>query len=419
MALTADKSRFFYGWVVVLAGLVIWILSVGHYYTFGVFFKPVSADFGWNRTITSFASSIVIFTSGILGFMTGILTDKYGPRKVVCGSGLLMAVGYFLLSRVGMFPGIPPLFQFYLFYLVVGIGMSASSAPLTATVSRWFHEKRGQALGLMTVGGGLGQFLMPPLASYLIVGADWRFAYFIIGVLMVVVIVSTAQLLRRDPAAKGLQPYGQQSQPVGTISKPPAPVFTVKQAMRTRTFWIIFAVAALNLINQVMVMMHLVNYATDPGIGINPTTAAIFIAVIGFANVIGKLVMGPVSDHIGRKATLSIVYTLAGITMVWLIFARQPWMFYLFSALFGFAYGAWIPMFPAMMADLFGMASIGALTGIIHMGNAIGGAIGPILGGFIFDTTQSYLVAFILGAIIFFTDAVLILLVKPPRLKPN
>lgn len=327
-----------------------------------------------------------------------------------------MAIGYFLLSRLGTFPGIPVLIQFYLFYLVVGIGMSASSAPLTATVSRWFHEKRGQALGLMTVGGGLGQFLMPPFASYMIFSADWQMAYFVIGVLMAVVIISTAQLLRRDPSAKGLQPYGQQQTTIVT-GKPPAPVFTVKQAIHTRTFWIIFIVAALNLITQVMVMMHLVNYATDPGIGISPTIAATFIAVIGFANVIGKLVMGPVSDHIGRKATLAICYTLAGTTMVWLIFARQIWMFYVFSALFGFAYGGWIPMFPAMMADLFGMASIGALTGIIHMGNAIGGAIGPILGGYIFDLTKSYLIAFILGAIVFYVAAVLILSVKPPQHK--
>ncbi|MDO8636525.1 MAG: MFS transporter [Dehalococcoidia bacterium] len=391
-------------------------MSVGHYYTFGVFFKPVSADFGWSRTITSFASSIVIFTSGILGLTTGFLTDKYGPRKVVSASGLLMAIGYFLLSRLGTFPGIPVLIQFYLFYLVVGVGMSASSAPLTATVSRWFHEKRGQALGLMTVGGGLGQFLMPPFASYMIFSADWQMAYFVIGVLMAVVIISTAQLLRRDPSAKGLQPYGQQQTTIVT-GKPPPPVFTVKQAIHTRTFWIIFIVAALNLITQVMVMMHLVNYATDPGIGISPTIAATFIAVIGFANVIGKLVMGPVSDHIGRKATLAICYTLAGTTMVWLIFARQIWMFYVFSALFGFAYGGWIPMFPAMMADLFGMASIGALTGIIHMGNAIGGAIGPILGGYIFDLTKSYLIAFILGAIVFYVAAVLILSVKPPQHK--
>ena len=391
-------------------------MSVGHYYTFGVFFKPVSADFGWSRTITSFASSIVIFTSGILGLTTGFLTDKYGPRKVVSASGLLMAIGYFLLSRLGTFPGIPVLIQFYLFYLVVGVGMSASSAPLTATVSRWFHEKRGQALGLMTVGGGLGQFLMPPFASYMIFSADWQMAYFVIGVLMAVIIISTAQLLRRDPSAKGLQPYGQQQTTIVT-GKPPAPVFTVKQAIHTRTFWIIFIVAALNLITQVMVMMHLVNYATDPGTGISPTIAATFIAVIGFANVIGKLVMGPVSDHIGRKATLAICYTLAGTTMVWLIFARQIWMFYVFSALFGFAYGGWIPMFPAMMADLFGMASIGALTGIIHMGNAIGGAIGPILGGYIFDLTKSYLIAFILGAIVFYVAAALILSVKPPQHK--
>lgn len=416
MALITEKPGLFYGWVIVLAGLVIWILSVGHYYTFGVFFKPVSADFGWNRTLTSFAASITILLSGLLAITTGALTDKYGPRIVVTASGLLMALGYLLLSRLGMWPGLPPLMQLYLSYVVVGLGMSATSAPLTATVGRWFHERRGQALGLMTVGGGLGQFIMPPLAGYIIAQANWRWAYFTIGILMAAVIISASQFLKKDPAAQGLLPYGQPLAP-STANRPPSPAFSVRQAMGTSAFWIIFAVAFLNLIVQIMTMMHLVNYATDPGRNISATTAAKFIAVIGMANVTGKLVMGPVSDRIGRKATLASVYILAGTMMLWLIIAKEVWMFYLFAALFGFAYGSWIPMFPAMTADLFGMASLGALIGALSLGNALGGAIGPITGGFIYDNTQSYFYAWVLGAVIFYGAAALILWVKPPRLK--
>lgn len=410
------KPHLFYGWVVVISGLVIWILSVGHYYTFGVFFKPVSGDFGWSRTATSLASSITISLSGMLGIAAGAVTDKYGPRLVASAGGLLMGLGYLLLSWLGNFPGPSPLLQFYLFYFIVGIGMSACSVPLTATVSRWFEERRGRALGLMTVGGGLGQFLMPLLASYVISGANWRWAYLGIGVLMILVVVSSAQLLRRDPAAKGLMPFGHRAE-TAAARRPAAATFTMRQAMGTRAFWTIFSVAFLNLINQVMVMMHLVNYATDPGRSISPTTAATFIAVIGLMNVVGKLVMGPVSDRIGRKGTLAIVYVLAGVAMVWLIFARDTWMFYLFAVAYGFAYGAWIPMFPAMAADLFGMASVGAITGGVQLGNAFGGAIGPVIGGFVFDTTQSYVPAFVLGAAIFFGAAALILSVKPPAAR--
>ncbi|MBI4289457.1 MAG: MFS transporter [Chloroflexi bacterium] len=418
MALTTGKPRLYYGWIIVVVGLVIWILSVGHYYTFGVFFKPISGDFGWNRTATSLASSITIFVSGALGVMAGALTDKYGPRIVVAAGGLLMGAGYLLLARIGLMPGLSPLLQFYVFYLIVGIGMSTCSVPLTATVARWFQEKRGRALGLMTVGGGLGQFLMPPLAGLVIARADWRWGYLVIGALMIAVILPSAYFLRRDPASKGTRPYAQPAQQPGGAEAPQSPAFTLRQATATRAFWAIFIVALLNMTTQVMVMMHLVNYATDPGKGINPTTAATFIAVIGITNVIGKLVMGPVSDRIGRKATLAIVYVLAGTTMLWLIVARDIWMFYLFAALFGFAYGGWIPMFPAMVADLFGMASLGALIGAVHVGNAVGGAIGPIIGGFIFDTTGSYVVAFILGAAIFYSAAALVLSVKPPRGTP-
>lgn len=415
MALHNEKSGLHYGWVIVLTGLVVWILSVGHYYTFGVFFKPVSAQFGWSRTLTSLASSITIFVFGTLSIIAGSFTDKYGPRIVVSVSGAIMAIGYFLLAVLGIFPVLSPLTQFYLSYLIVGLGMSASSAPLTATVGRWFHERRGQALGLMTVGGGLGQFLIPPLAGYLIAWFNWRWAYFIIGILIAVVVVSAAQYLKRDPAEKGLLPYGQRK--AASANKGNAPAFTFRQAIRTRALLTILVVNFLNHISQIMVMMHLVNYATDPGKGINPTTAATFIAVIGIANVVGKLVMGPVSDRIGRKATLAAVYLLAGSTMLWLIHAQQAWMFYLFAAFFGFAYGGWIPMFPAIIADLFGMASLGVLIGTVSIGNAVGGAIGPILGGFIFDTTKSYLVAFLIGAVSFYAAAALVVSVKPPQEK--
>ncbi|MFQ5826386.1 MAG: MFS transporter, partial [Dehalococcoidia bacterium] len=123
---------FFYGWVIVVVGSLVWILSVGHYYTFGVYFKPVAADFGWSRAATAFGSSLVILTSGILATVMGILTDRYGPRIVVSLCGVALGGGYLLLSRVGSIPALEPLGQFYLFYFLVGLGMSGTSAPLTA-----------------------------------------------------------------------------------------------------------------------------------------------------------------------------------------------------------------------------------------------------------------------------------------------
>ncbi|MEE8472807.1 MAG: MFS transporter [Dehalococcoidia bacterium] len=401
---------FYYGWVIVVVGSLVWILSIGHYYTFGVYFKPVAGEFGWSRAATSMASSLVILTSGAMATVMGILTDRYGPRIVVSLCGVVLGGGYLLLSRMGVLDAVGSLGQFYLFYFVVGLGMSGTSAPLTATVSRWFVARRGQAVGLMTLGGGFGQFLMPLLASYLILGYGWRTAYAVQGLLIVVALGLLAQFLRRDPEAVGLSAGAAPS--TGSQAGLPPRGFSLREAARTQAFWRVFAVTSFALFGQVMLMMHLVPHATD--LGVSREVAPRFIALIGLSNMVGKLVMGPISDRIGRKATLSIVFFMAGTMMLWLLVTREEWMFYVFAALFGFAYGAWIPMFPAIMGDLFGMASLGALVGANHLAVSVGAAIGSFLGGYIFDVTGSYFWAFLLAGTMFYLAGALVLTVKQP-----
>jgi MFS family permease len=400
--------------VIVALGLAIWVLVIGGLYTFGVFFKSVAADFGWSRAATSVASSLIFLVSGLLASSAGALADRYGPRVVVVGCGLLIGAGYTLVSQVGLHTSIDPLWQFYFVFFLVGMGMSAASAPIMSTVSRWFVERRGQALGLTTVGGGLGQVLMPLLASFLLLDFDWRTSYIILGTMIGLGTIGMGLFLRRGPEGIGPLPYDQR-QGEREMDRDPKSGFSLREAIRTRAFWSVLVAAFLAVFGQVMVLMHLVNYATDPGIGISRGMAATFISVIGGANIAGKLVVGPISDRIGRKASLASCFAVGGLMMLWLIRARSPWMFYSFAAIYGFAFGGWIPMFPAIIGDLFGTGSLGALIGATQAGNGLGGSAGPFLAGLIFDITGSYFLAFLIVAVLFFAAAGLILSVKRPE----
>ncbi|MEE8472808.1 MAG: MFS transporter [Dehalococcoidia bacterium] len=408
-------TRFFYGWVIVILGMAIWVLVIGGLYTFGIFFKSVAAEFGWSRAATSMASSLIFLVSGLLAFSAGALADRYGPRIVVVACGLLTGGGYVLVSRVGLHTSLDPLWQYYLFFLLVGMGMSAASAPIMSTVSRWFVEKRGQALGLTTVGGGLGQVIMPLLAGFLLIDHNWRTSYVIMGVIIGAGTIGMGLFLRRGPRENGTSTGGG---PPGIEGDPEAASglsFTFREAIRTRAFWSVLAAAFLAVFGQVMVLMHLVNYATDPGIGISRGMATTFIAVIGGANIAGKLVVGPVSDRIGRKAALASCFAVAGVMMLLLTRATSPWMFYGFAVIYGFAFGGWIPMFPAIIGDLFGTGSLGALIGATQAGNGLGGGAGPFMAGLIYDQTGSYFLAFVMVAVLFFAATGLILSIKRPE----
>jgi MFS family permease len=146
-----------------------------------------------------------------------------------------------------------------------------------------------------------------------------------------------------------------------------------------------------------MVMVHLVNYATD--LNINSLTAATFMSVVGVSSIVGRLVMGTTSDRIGSISTLTICCSALLVSVVWLVFTSEVWMFYAFAVIFGFAYGGEITQMAALVGYFFGLKMVTTLVGVVTIGTCIGGAIGSWLGGILFDMTQSYQIAFIVAAV--------------------
>lgn len=411
---------FFYGWVIVIAAFIGIALTAGISNTQGVFFKPLLEDFGWTRATVAGAFALASIIAAMISPLIGQLADKVGPVIMVGVCGLFTGGTYLLLSVSNT------LWQFYLILAIfMALGNSANFGSVGPTISRWFVTRRGLAQGIVQSGAGLGTIIFPPLATYLILTHNWRYAYVVLGLLILVLVGSMSFIYRRNPEGMGLRPDGKAPVTKPIISKyqaeenPPSgsrPViksFTLRQALASKSFRLLAFVAMASSFTQQLVLVHLVPHATD--VGFSPAVAAIFMSVMGVSNISGKIVMGIVSDRIGRRNSLIISFSLAISMLFWLMVAHDTWAFYLFAVIYGFAYGSWIPMFPAIAGDLFGLGSLGAIYGAVMSSNSIGGAIGPFLAGYIFDITKSYNYAFLIAALLLITGIGALRLIHLPR----
>ncbi len=407
---TAGRTLF-YGWVIVAACMVIMAMHTGLMYTYGVFFKHLTADFGWSRGATAGVQSVFMVTHGLFAIVMGWLVDRFGPARVMAVGAFISGLGLALTSQINA------LWQLYMTYGVIfGIGAGAGFITTMATTARWFIKRRGLALGIVASGSGLGTMLLAPVAERLITAFDWSTAYLVLGVAAWAIMIPCALLLRRDPAEKGLRPYG--SDEVMTSVKGMEQLeantaetgINLRAAARYKPLWMLFIIFFLFNFCLQMVMVHLVNYATD--IGIASLYAAIFISIIGIGSFIGRITMGGASDRIGANTALVICCAIMVTTLIFLVFAREPWMFYLFALVFGFAYGGEVPQMPVLIGQFFGMRAVATLVGVTVLGATIGGAFGAWVGGQIFDVTQSYQLAFTIAAATSFAAMTLTLMLK-------
>ena len=398
------KPKFFYGYIIVLLTSLIMVVTWGAFYSFGVFFKPVLTEFGWTRTAISVASSLVFLLSGFLGIFTGRLCDRFGPRIVVTVSGLLLASGYLLMSQLSA------IWQLYLFYGIVGIGMSGAYVPAISTVARWFVKRRGLMSGIVIAGIGVGTMVTSPVANWIISSYGWRTSYVVIGVVILALMVSAAQFLRRDPSRMGLVPYGEEVAELENLNLG-AGVFSLQRAIRTKQFWMLCLMFPSYEFCVSTILVHIVPHSTD--LAISAASAANILAVIGVGSVAGRIMMGGAGDRIGNKQAFTICAILMFITLLWLLVAREVWMLYLFAVVFGFAYGGYGPLIAVISAELFGLSSLGVILGLVTFWITFGAAGGPAVAGGIFDMTSSYQSAFLVCIALSIVAIIIALLLRP------
>jgi MFS family permease len=406
-----QKPKFFYGYIIVLASYFIVFISWGAQYSFGVFFKPVLNEFGWSRAAISGAYSLSMVLTGFFYIFAGRLVDKFGPRIVQTAGALFIALGYLLMSTVSSE------WQYYLYYgVIISIGLGCTVVPLLSNVARWFTKGRGLATGIVMSGIGIGVVVMPQVANKLISSYSWRTSFFILGIIALVLIAGFAQFLKRAPEQAKVSTPNTLSRKGGNPNIQLQGLSTV-QALRTRQFWITGVLSfVLGYIIQTL-MAHIVPHATD--IGNTATVAASILSAIGLISVFGKISMGSVSDRIGNRNTVIIVCILLTAAFVSLRFDDRLWVLYLAAVIFSLGYSGSSATHSPLMAEFFGLRSHGTLYGINQFIGNIGGALGPFLAGYIFDTTGSYQSAFLICVLLSTIGLVSSILLKPVRMAPT
>ena len=399
------------------AGLLIAVTGLGTRYCFGVFFKSIESEFGLTRGATSGIFSIHMLLCCVFGALGGWALDRYGPRKVSFLMGSFTGLSLLLTSQANS------AWQLFISYgLLLSLGTGAIYTVVNSTASRWFDKKRGLVLGITTSGGGLGAIVMAPFATYLISNFDWRTAFIVMGLIAWPVIAFMSLLLKKDPSDIGLLPDGirsgaAQSGLQNEESKPELTGPSLLQASRTGSFWFLGFVWLLVSLNVHLVFVHAVPYAVDMGNSL--MDAAVILSLIGGASIPGRLVVGMVSDTIGRKTPAITCALLQAGALLWLMWARELWMLYAFAIAFGFLWGGLSTVTTALIGDVFGMRSIGTIMGVINTGWALGAATGPAMGGYIFDASGSYFTAFAAGAVAILIAALLLALVSISCVSPH
>jgi len=400
------KPGFFYGYIIVFISLGNELLAWGAWGIFPIFFESTLAEFGWTRAATSGAFSLYLLVVALLGIVMGRLNDRFGPRIIITVCGLFLGLGYLLMSQVSA------IWQLYLFYgAMLGIGTSGFIA-LSATVTRWFVKRRGLMLGMLASGFGLTMAIMPPIATRLLSVYGWRNSYIIIGIVIMVLMIASAQFLRRDPSQMGLLPYGEDEVKAERPNLQ-ATGLSLREAIYTKQLWILCAVFSLFLLCYAAITMHIVIHAT--GMGISLASAANILVIGGAASIPGAVILGSTGDKIGHKPALAISCGLMLIALLWLLIAKELWMLYLFAVIYGLAYGGVFALISPVIAGLFGLRAIGVILGFNNFIGMIGEASGPVMAGYIFDVTGSYNLAFLICAVFSSIALILALLSRPIR----
>ena len=367
--------KYHYGWVVVAAGALMGCVAIGSLFSLAVFLQPMSAATGWSRTGISSAMTLDFLTMGVAAFGWGALSDRFGPRIVVLSGGLLLGLGIAWASRAAT------LIEFQLVYgIVVGVAAGAVFAPTIATVTGWFERHRSLAVSLVSAGMGMAPLTISPLASWLIAIYDWRTAQLVIAVLAWLLLVPAAMLVRRAPVLES------SARVVDAAASDPG--MTVGQALRSTQFLVLALTFFCCCATHSGPIFHTVSYAI--GCGLAPVAAVTIYSAEGLAGLFGRLVFGIAGDRFGAKRVLVTGLLVQALGAGAYFFAHRLDEFYGVAVVFGMAYGGVMPLYAVIAREYFPMRIMGTVFGAAAMISSVGMALGPAIGGWIYDTTGSY-----------------------------
>lgn len=368
-----------YGWVVVAAGALMGCVAIGALFSLAVFLQPMSEATGWSRTGISSAMTLDFLTMGVAAFGWGALTDRFGPRIVVLAGSFLLGLGLLLASRA------TSLLEFQIVYgVLIGAAAGAVFAPMIATVTGWFEKHRSLAVSLVSAGMGVAPMTISPFASWLVTHYDWRTALLVIALLAWGLLLPAALLVRRPPALESGGPGAS----AGGRASGGTDDMTAAQALRSPQFIVLSLTFFCCCATHSGPIFHTVSYAL--ACGLTAMAAVSIYSVEGLAGLAGRLVFGLAGDRFGAKPVLVLGLLIQALSAGAYFFVRQIGEFYAVAFVFGLAYGGVMPLYAVIAREYFPLRIMGTVFGAAAMISSLGMALGPAIGGWIYDTTGSY-----------------------------
>jgi MFS family permease len=398
-------------WIVLAALTVCMMAASGLRSVFGVYIKPMEAEFGWSRGALSGAAAVSLILLGAAGPLVGRLADRWGPRRVIALSLALLGAGAIGASFVQ---------ALWHVYLTTGLMMALGAGGLglatgSAVAARWFEARRGLVIGIAGGGMSAGQLVIIPLATALTVWYGWRESFLWLGAgLLAFVLPVGLALIRNDPSERGLAPYGA-SGPAPTRAEAAAAQAAARvgiaEAAQVPQFWLLMATFFVcGYTSNGMVLTHFMPHALEHNF--TEFQASTALGIMGAMNVLGTIASGWFCDRFGRRGPLATYYFVRGLSLLFLLKVWDVPSLQVWAAVFGLNYISTVPPTTTLTANIFGRYSVGELSGWIFFSHQVGAALGAALAGWVFEWAGSYALAFASAAVMAFLASGLTLLIR-------
>ncbi|MBR1144968.1 MFS transporter [Bradyrhizobium sp. AUGA SZCCT0431] len=369
-----SQPGFSYGWIVVGAGALMTCVGFGTMLSLAVFLQPIATDTGWSVSGVSAAATIDFLAMGFAAFFWGALSDRFGTRIVVLAGAVLLGIGLVGASQA------TGLWQFQFFFgVLIGIAAGSFYAPMVAVASAWIEHRRSLAVALVSAGMGVSPLTIAPFASWLITAYDWRTAMLAIGIASWALLIPASFLVRPAPEAAA---------PASGGSDAPEMQWSVGQALRTPQFVTLALAHFACCAAHSGPIFHMVSYAMICGIA--PLTAVTVYSLAGFSGLGGRLLLGIMADRLGAKPVLVGGLFVQAMSVATYLAVGQLGEFYALSVIFGLAYGGVMPLYAVLVREYFGARIMGTVFGAVSAFASLGMALGPLAGGWVFDTFHAY-----------------------------
>ena len=409
-----DPKQFFYGWYLVAVGVfLLSISSLGVFRGMSPLMPVLQKNFGWTRTQISLSSLLTRVEGAALGPIEGFLIDRIGARKMVLIGFSIMAVGFVFFSFI------QNLWQFYAVFILINLGNGIGGWLAVVTIlNSWFRRKRTIAMAGAMAGILIAGIFVPPYTIALNHG--FRVTVFVFGLIILAVALPCVKIIKNNPEELGLLPDGAETESdldkgaPSKISQDQEVEFTVGQALKTRVFWILTVAHVSSTISLATLSIHLMARLQD--IGLSSTTASYIELVSSVVALPSLFVAGWLGDKVSKKYLVALFLFLQGISTIVLTVANGLPLALLFAVFYGIAFGGRIPLMTAIRGDYFGRKAFASIMGWSMLPNGILMAIAPVWAAWMFDTYGSYTVPFLSYAVINLAGALIMLVVKKPKL---